>query len=376
VSGSYLVNPVTLLRFPEQAISDGAEAISPGALARVSTEDGPVSVPAPSPAADGSCFGVVDVDGAASVNPITVLGNGMLIDGQASVTLAQDFGEAVFVADAGQWRRIVPARSFGGAQQIPIARVADISDPAAINIQGTFASRPSPGVPGRIFVATDSPLVFYDTGTSWRAYSVAQPFVTPPLAAAYTLRRTAINSTLVDDGGSLLFSATQRVATNDRQLATLALPATGTAYTLTVAMQLQAQGNGSALTSYSCAGICLARAATNASNFLFVYSDSGAYLWQKGSGANLTAAASVNFSQSAAATLAAGGLVWMRVRDNGGALAPTNLTWSYSLDGFNFWPLWTEQRDGIGVPDCAGLYVDPFNAPAAARYYSVSLTTP
>ncbi|MFN8623369.1 MAG: hypothetical protein U0869_21745 [Chloroflexota bacterium] len=53
-----------------------------------------------------------------------------------------------------------------------IADLADTLDVAALALQGTLAARPAstvgtPGLQGRLYYATDTGDLFYDTGTAW-----------------------------------------------------------------------------------------------------------------------------------------------------------------------------------------------------------------
>ena len=45
--------------------------------------------------------------------------------------------------------------------------------------ENTFANRPSPGQPGRIFIATDTGLMYRDTGSTWTTLSPSTPGGTP-----------------------------------------------------------------------------------------------------------------------------------------------------------------------------------------------------
>lgn len=335
---SFLVNPVTQRRFSEQSITSGGgtggNVLGPGVLARVATSVGALTVKAPAAPAENTSFAVFDVDGAAPSSPITVDGNGSLIDGATSAILTQSYGEAVFVFDAGQWRRTVPQRSFGLSDAPPTTRFRDVYD---------------------------QPL------------GLSPAFITPPLASAFSLLQTGANGALVDQAGTLFLSATRRTNTNDRIVAARTLPAAP--YTCTAAIQLQPRSSGSGFTNYSCAGLGLVTA-TQGINYLMFYSDGGGLSWQKGSATSLIAGASTNFSQAASAALMGPGPVWLRVSDDGAAISGTNITFSYSVDGLNFAPVYQEARDPLNLADRVGFFVDAFNAPVAARLFGFSITSP
>ena len=122
---SELVSGVTNLPFPQIVIPNGGTCAEEQA-ARVSTATVAPTVFAPSPVSDGDTFAVLDVDGNAAANNITVDGNGHLIDGAATKVLSTSGVQAVFCLDAGQWRQIIPYRSFSGAQPVPTSRLSDL----------------------------------------------------------------------------------------------------------------------------------------------------------------------------------------------------------------------------------------------------------
>lgn len=128
--GSYLVNPITLLRFSEQTISASGQTVNPNFVANVSTTGGAISVNAPagggvSSLPEGTCFAVQDVGGAAATSVITVSGNGLLIDGATTYTLDENNGVVVFIVDNGQWRRIDVKRQFVDGQPTVIRADAE-----------------------------------------------------------------------------------------------------------------------------------------------------------------------------------------------------------------------------------------------------------
>ncbi|MEJ7812900.1 MAG: hypothetical protein WKG32_20970, partial [Gemmatimonadaceae bacterium] len=94
-----------------------ATTITDNQMANARTAAGAVTVrlPAPSALVAGMCFGVVDLDGNAGVNAITVDGNGTTIDGAATAVLGTAGLSACFVFDGDQLRRLAARRSFGAA---------------------------------------------------------------------------------------------------------------------------------------------------------------------------------------------------------------------------------------------------------------------
>ncbi len=123
---SYLVRPGGGVRpFSLQSVTTGA-TLDPGACGQVRTALGAVTVLLPSSAGDGGACAVSDVDGLASTNPITVDGNGRLIDGAATTTVDIAGGDAVFVLDGGAWRRVLPSRVFESTSDGAEVRCVDL----------------------------------------------------------------------------------------------------------------------------------------------------------------------------------------------------------------------------------------------------------
>jgi len=372
-----LVNPATGGPFSQRVVTNGATCEA-DEESRVRTNLLAPTVDVPASYAN-ACFSVSDYDANAATNPITIDGNGALIDGEATLVLSTDGETAVFLWDEGEWRRLIEERVIEGGgrtvyRQKPVQTAP--TAPSAIVPQGTFAQRPAAGVPGRIYSPSDKPYAFLDSGTEWQILN-AQRVSPPPAASAFTVVQTAANGSIADDGGTLLFSATRRIATADRILATQALPnGAGGAYTLTAAVQLHAQGNGVGFVAYSIGGLGV-RTAAGAVSALIFYSNAGLLNLQKLEASSLTAGASIRWDNTAYPLLGGPGWVWLRIADDGAPLAATNVVWSYSLDGQTFYPLWTASRqDGLGGanPATAGLYLDAFNGPTALRCFSYSLT--
>lgn len=66
-----------------------------------------------------------------------------------------------------------------------------IEEKGAIYSQNTFANRPSAGVQGRFFFATDTSAMYYDTGSAWADVQTA----------------ASISSSLIDAKGDLIVGA-------------------------------------------------------------------------------------------------------------------------------------------------------------------------
>jgi hypothetical protein len=109
---SEIVNPLTGNRLPTIDVTHTPVLIPAETLALVHTAVGAFTVRLPNPAADTNFVMVLDVDGSAAANPITVDGNGNLVDGAASAILSTNSVLASFVFDGGAWRRTLPLRRF------------------------------------------------------------------------------------------------------------------------------------------------------------------------------------------------------------------------------------------------------------------------
>lgn len=81
-----------------------------------------------------------------------------------------------------------PASSDPADVPADIEELATSLDQAVVYGQGTFAARPvstvgSPGIPGRLYRASDTGLIFWDTGTAWVEVTLADGAVTPAKVA-------------------------------------------------------------------------------------------------------------------------------------------------------------------------------------------------
>jgi hypothetical protein len=126
---SALVSPRTRRSLQNQS-APNSTTLGPFVRGLVPTSLGAATVRLPSPAAEGTVNYVSDNDGQANTNPITVDGNGALIDGSATLVLSTANVEGAFVFDGGQWRRILPVRIFDTGD--PFVRFVDVPASEAI----------------------------------------------------------------------------------------------------------------------------------------------------------------------------------------------------------------------------------------------------
>jgi hypothetical protein len=120
---SRVVSPRTRRELPTQDAPNGT-TLAPLTRGLIPTSLGAATVRLPSPVAEGTVSGVADDDGNADTNPITVDGNGLLIDGAATLVLSTANAEATFVVDGGQWRRLLVTRAFDDGDML--LRVSDL----------------------------------------------------------------------------------------------------------------------------------------------------------------------------------------------------------------------------------------------------------
>ena len=115
---STLVNPTEDAPLLASIVAPGLASTlaRPGYLVQCGTSAGAVGVTCPISVGlpEGTCVAVEDTDGDADTNPITIAGNGSLIDGAASLVLSTSAAVAVLVLDGGQWRRATPERLVPG----------------------------------------------------------------------------------------------------------------------------------------------------------------------------------------------------------------------------------------------------------------------
>lgn len=111
-----LLNPATSTPFPTQVAQGGTTMRAPiGRLVLCKTSAGPITVQRPSPRPQGTVFAVLDVDGSAGTNPITIDGDGDLLDGLPFVQITEPYQSLIYVYDTDvsvpalppQWRRVV-----------------------------------------------------------------------------------------------------------------------------------------------------------------------------------------------------------------------------------------------------------------------------
>lgn len=229
---------------------------------------------------------------------------------------------------------------------------------AAGSSRGTFASRPAAGVAGRIYFATDAPIVSHDNGSSWATYQIGTPPLTaPPAVAGFTaINAGGRTTTSTDSFGGIKMVAIDGANVSDYRLRKVTAPVV--AYSLTVHLVASLPFN------YAFAGICWRNSTTgNCIVFgLITYTSTAfgggdifaRYITADSNGASPAYTDSTTKILDALPPLGTGG-IWLRLTDD---LATTR-TYEVSLDGINYLTLLSEARTTSITPDEIGLCIAP-----------------
>ncbi len=169
MSSAVIVNPATGLPLPKKSAAGGAITRAPlGSNMQCVTATASPTVRVPLQPSEGSCFGVEDASANAAAHPITIDGNGQLIDGAATLVLSVSGAFASFVFDRGQWRRLTARRLLQAPPTLEgpaiLEMVADQSiAPAPAGtvtaVSGTAPITSSGGATPAIGIAASSALV-------------------------------------------------------------------------------------------------------------------------------------------------------------------------------------------------------------------------
>lgn len=134
MSDSFLVSPVTGTPLSAARAINGT-TLAVNQEARVASALGAATVFLPAEPGDGNVCAIVDFDGVSDANPITINGNGKLIDGAATFVLDVAGGVVFVVYDAGQYRRVVSPRVFQTGNLL-MFRATDIAASAPASLVG------------------------------------------------------------------------------------------------------------------------------------------------------------------------------------------------------------------------------------------------
>ena len=152
----------------------------------------------------GGSLTVAEADGTPSVSGVTsiTVSNG---------TLTDDGGGAVTLTTSG-----------GGGGSIT---------------SGTYASRPAAGTAGALYLATDVPMLYRDTGSTWERYPLREVIATQPPAASGFTGQNAGTATLTDDADGLLYSYAKGTTGGDLNCRGFTVAAPATPWTWTIQLR-------------------------------------------------------------------------------------------------------------------------------------------
>lgn len=133
-----VMNPVDDTVFSELNTLGVASVLLAGQIANCRTLTGAITVKAPPAPLAKDAFAVLDYDGNAATNAITIMGNGNTIDGANAAVMGSTSGAAVFVFDGNQWRRVLERRTFDGSGRVLELAADALGGTTAVgNVTGT-----------------------------------------------------------------------------------------------------------------------------------------------------------------------------------------------------------------------------------------------
>lgn len=315
----------------------------------VDTTSAVATVKLPTVYTDETIVLVEDLGGNASINAITVDGNGQNIDGLATVGLTLSYGALAFARDAktNQWRRmLLPRQRDGAADGVRLYSAADLAQAfgGILGTQiGSYAQRPvAPASEGARYLATDSVAEWIgdtvDGALAWRPLILARMGYEPPSVAGFTNYSNAGimgAQTPSNSLGSILnvFSNYNNVPEEVR-LTTKAMPAG--AFTQTLYARVQQNFSGTMFVG------CAFRQSSNGSVEIYALRQTGgtftiarhrATASNNGTSPNYTFDSEV-ISPTPLGTSGVGGIsgIWLRITDDRAGVR----RFYYSFDGTTF----------------------------------------
>lgn len=229
---------------------------------------------------------------------------------------------------------------------------------------GTYASRPSPGTAGALYIASDGIVPFVDDGSHWRPLLLGVPGIeAAPGNSLSAFTQVGLTPSVSNVAGGCPYVS--RVA-NDATDSLCGYEVAKTSGQTLIANVL-CNPNPAISTELAGAGVWVRDTSGQKYEAILFFSEGS-------SGIRLAVfqALSLSSSNSAVSALysALGPSLWLKIQDTG-----SDLVFSYSLDGVNYAVLYTDT--GPYVPSRGNAYgfgVDPYNAPSGitVRSWSVS----
>jgi hypothetical protein len=295
-----------------------------------------------------------DADGTAGTNAVTISGAQSVNGNAGGVTVGVAFGNARLIYSGTAW----------GASGNGIS---------AGNLFGTFAARPAPGVPGRVYYTSDGPVKFIDDGTTWHPLLPAPSSLntfSPPAAATFTEIAAGGSSSLADAQGTLL--ATMPTATDDIWQSATPLV---TPYTIDCVFDLLWGDTG----TIPVMGFAMRTAGTGKFHRIAMYMNTqgGPFQSQFQQFTALNTPGAVQSDIKNDGILRTASAVWLRFVNPGGA---GNVQFFTSQNGLDFGLQFQQPVatfNGFTTPDRFGLFLGSVGGaspgPVLGRYYSLQI---
>ena len=239
--------------------------------------------------------------------------------------------------------------------------------PAAVVQSAAFSSEPSTGrVTGDLFLPTDAGILERYSGSAWVPWGPVYKFTDPTAPSWSWLNQ---GSATITSGRRFEYLEGVADAT-DIVRARIKTLAASSNYTITACLMPRFYNNNSS-GGFPNAGICLTDGTTTATSNVLIF---GVYMQATLVGGTYqfytrkyddAATFNANGVFDADPVVMGGGLVWLRIQDNG-----TNRLFSFSADGRNFLQIGSESRTTFLTPTHAGFYC---NSHAASHAPGVTL---
>lgn len=233
---------------------------------------------------------------------------------------------------------------------------------AAVSAAGpTLAAGPRAGLPGTVPLAgsryrcTDSPYEFVSSGTTWDAYAFGYKVVEPVLAN-FTQVNVGLSTFNTAHGGILQTVPAQANAENTQILA-VAVPPSGPYYADCAFTYLGMYSNGGV-------GVGFNGGTSPANPFTYVQ-----FGWQSSAGfvtlaKGYPSATGTPGAGGQIAVTTAGPLVWLRCYDDRSA----SRFYYISVDGYNWYAVYSEARTLTFTPAYVSLVACPFNTTSLVHW--------
>jgi hypothetical protein len=211
---------------------------------------------------------------------------------------------------------------------------------------GAYASRPVAGTAGRVYMPTDGGIQFVDNGAAWQPILDGTLGTQPPATGTFTQSHFTTGTTAADSNGAVRLANVNGVAADQFQSLLVSGVAPSTAYTLTVSFR--ALIALIATSEFSNVGICITDG-TKFEGMRIGYLDTIQVVQY-----NTYNSFNQNLNSSVMPWPGGGARMWMKLKNvNGG-----NRTWSFSVDGVNYYTLITEAAGTFMTETNVGFFIN------------------